>query len=98
MKLLTKDLLNKLPALYSTEKVPTDEKVLVVKYFCSWSNWTWFGAEFDPEDRIFFGYVEGFEHEWGEFSLDELESITGPMGLKIERDLYFKPTKFKELK
>ena len=28
-------------------------------------------------------------NEWGYVSLKELQSITGPMGLKIERDLYF---------
>ena len=26
------------------------------------------------------------------FLLSELESVTGPAGLKIERDLYFNPT------
>ena len=28
--------------------------------------------------------------EWGYFSLDELESATGPLGLHIERDLWWK--------
>lgn len=38
---------------------------------------------------LFFGYVEGLENEMGYFTLYELESITGPFGLKIERDMYF---------
>jgi Protein of unknown function (DUF2958) len=98
MLMLTKEIEAKLPAMYSTEKTPTDEKVLIVKYFTPWSSWSWYGAEYDPVNREFFGYVRGLDNEWGYFSLNELESITGPMGLKIERDLYFKPTKFGDLK
>ena len=30
--------------------------------------------------------------ELGYFTLDELKSIKGPMGLPIERDRYFSPT------
>ena len=44
-------------------------------------------------DILFYGLVEGFETEWGYFSLDELESVNGPFGLKIERDLHFEPRK-----
>lgn len=46
--------------------------------------------EFDGEDT-FFGWVVGLEKEFGSFSLSELQSVTGPMGLKIERDIYFEP-------
>jgi len=41
---------------------------------------------------MFFGYVCGFENELGYFQLEELESLVGPGGLKIERDIHFKPT------
>ena len=60
------------------------------EFFCPWSDWTWFVTEGGPrdDDFIFFGYVIGFEEEWGYFSLSELESIRGPGGLTIERDLY----------
>ena len=95
-KLLTKEIAGKLPELYATEGIPESEKVLVVKFFTPDSNWTWYGVEFDGKDR-FFGYVEGHEREWGYFSLKELASVRGPMGLKVERDLYWKPTKFKDL-
>ena len=40
-------------------------------------------------DFLFFGLVIGFEKELGYFSLAELESARGPMGLAIERDLHF---------
>ena len=94
MKLLTKAIRAKLPALYSQED-KGDEAIVQVKFFTPWSNWTWFATEFDGEDR-FFGKVVGFETELGCFSLSELESITGPMGLKIERDMYFDPKPLKD--
>ena len=96
MQLLTKELREKLPKLYSTEAIPIEEKVVIVKYFTPWTSWTWYGVEFDGKDR-FFGLVDGLEKEWGYFSLSELQSIQGPGGLKIERDYYFKPTKIKDL-
>jgi hypothetical protein len=37
------------------------------------------------------------ELELGYFSLDELESVRGPFGLKIERDLYWKPKTLREV-
>ena len=39
-----------------------------------------------------YGYVRGLEDELGYFSLLELESVHGPLGLSIERDLSFAPT------
>jgi hypothetical protein len=94
MKLLTKANLTTLPALYANENNP--EPVAVVKFFTPWSNWTWYAQEFDGKDT-FFGLVDGFEKELGYFSLSELESLTGPFGLKVERDRYFTPTKIKDL-
>jgi hypothetical protein len=96
MKLLTKELRAKLPKLYETEDVPVEEKTVVVKFFTPDSSWTWYAVEFDGED-LFFGLVDGFEKEWGYFSLRELQSVKGKLGLPIERDLYFEPTKIKDL-
>ena len=96
MKLLTKAIKKRLPKLYETENVKAEDKVLQVKFFSPVGSWTWYGVEFDGEDS-FFGYVRGHADEWGYFSLQELEEVRLPMGLKIERDMYFKPTKFSEL-
>ncbi len=96
MKLLTKEIEKKLPKLYSQEKV--SDPLCVVKYFTPDSNWTWYGIEYSPETRLFFGLVDGFDKELGYFSLDELENIRGPYGLPVERDLWFKPTKLSELR
>jgi hypothetical protein len=69
----------------------------VVKYFDPCGSWTWLGIEFDGEDT-FFGYVSGFECELGYFSLSDLASVKGPLGLGIERDLHFKPTRLSEIR
>lgn len=97
MKLLTKAIEKKLPALNATEETAIDEKIAVVKFFTPDSSWTWYGIEYDPIERIFFGLVDGFEKELGYFSLDELETVTGPLGLHIERDMYWKPCKSSEV-
>ena len=65
---------------------------IIAKYFTPWSNWTWYATEFDEESGLFFGLVDGFEREWGYFSLEEMMSIRSgrPLpGLRIERDLHF---------
>ena len=91
MELLTNEIKEQLPALYSTDGKDLTEVKAVVKFFCPWSSWTWYAAEFDGEDT-FFGLVEGFEKELGYFSLKELSDLTGPLGLKIERDLHWDKT------
>ena len=134
MKLLTKEIMKKIPMLYSEsdkEGVELKDLVVQVKFFDPFGSWTWFVveaaatvksehlagkpnisadyvhnnpivditlkyvAEHDVpvEDVIFFGYVRGFEGEWGNFALSELESAK-----RIERDKYFTACKFGELK
>ena len=95
MKLLTKQIQRTLPKLYEQDSKGLNA-IAYVKFFTPDSNWTWYGTEYDGEDT-FFGLVDGFEKELGYFSLSELESVKGPYGLKIERDLYFVPTTLKQL-
>ena len=64
--------------------------------FTPWSSWTWYGSEYDPGERLFFGVVVGLVREFGYFYLDELERVTGPGGLRIERDLYWSPRPLKD--
>lgn len=88
-KLLTEELRRQLPPLYSQENKGS-QAVAYVKFFTPDSNWTWWGLEFDGEDT-FFGLVEGHVKELGYFSLRELENARGPLGLPVERDLYWQP-------
>lgn len=88
--LLPDALREQLPPLYSNEECGLNAPA-VVKFFTPDSNWTWYASEFDGKDT-FFGLVVGFDVELGYFSLSELESVRGPLGLPIERDKYFEPT------
>jgi hypothetical protein len=94
MKLLTKELLKKLPPLYANEKVNGDPTA-IVKFFTPDSNWTWYATEYDGEDT-FFGLVVGVEKELGYFSLAELKSVRGALGLPVERDRHFSPKPLSE--
>ena len=96
MTLLTQDLITKLPALYETEKVPLNDKVAMVKFFHPAISWTWYGIEFDGQDT-FWGLVDGFEREYGYFSLSELQTPVGPFQLTAERDQHFSPTTLRDL-
>lgn len=95
MKLLTQKLRKKLPPLYSQDD-KGGKAVAHVKFFTPDSNWTFYASEYDGEDR-FFGLVDGHCKELGYFSLAELESVRGPMGLPIERDPYWKPRPLEEI-
>ena len=80
-----------IPKLYSQEG--DKDPMVYIKLFTPWTNWTWFITEGEDrdEDYLMFGYVIGQEREWGYISLNELKSIKGPFGLKIERDIHFTP-------
>jgi hypothetical protein len=97
MKLLTEELRAHLPALYAQEN--EKDKMVYIKFFSPFFNWTWYVTEGSQEedDFIFFGYVIGFEKEWGYFSLNELQS-TRVRGIPaVERDLHFAPKRQSEI-
>ena len=96
MKLLTKALLKQFAKIGSVEN--QGDPLVVCKFFTPDSSWPWFAMEYNPKTKIFFGMVHGFEKEMGYFSLKELETTTGKLGLPIERDLYFKQKPLSEIK
>lgn len=98
MKLLTKELLKRFKQVGSQEDVK--DPIVIAKFFNPTGIGTWFATEYDPDDKFFFGYVSLFgdeNDEWGEFSLDELQSFKGKFGLGIERDIYFDETPSSEI-
>lgn len=128
MLLLTKEIRERMPRLYTTEETPGPDKIVQVKYFTPDSSWTWYAVEgdvvthdgqyhpltyidqlnlkiaqgqfpaLDIQDVILFGFVEGLEREWGYFSLYELSSARGKLGLYVERDLYQDPAPLREIR
>ena len=104
MKLLPKELREQFPTLYSQDG-KGGKALVYVKYFLPSGTWTWLATEGEPVlsesgveiDFKFFGLVFGHEREFGYFLLSELEEVRGPLGLPIERDLYFKPKTLAEI-
>jgi len=103
MKLITKTIEKKIPALYAQDGKGEDA-IVHLKLFNPCGAATWFITEYDPETRTAFGYADlhgarpDGGAELGYVSLDELESIRLPFGLKIERDLHWKPCTLAEAK
>ena len=90
MKLMTAELEKRFAQVGSQEKVK--DPVIVAKFFNPVGFETWYATEYDPATKVFFGYASIFgdwNDEWGSFSLEELESCRVPLGLSIERDLYW---------
>ncbi len=104
MKLLTKEIRRKLPPLYAQES-KGGKAIVHLKLFTPDSGWTWYITEGSPikdesgqeVDFHFFGLVDGHEKELGYVALSELESVRGPMGLPIERDLHWQPKTLEEI-
>lgn len=98
MKLLTKAIEKLFSKTGRQEDKLMDAKV-IAKFFNPCGSRTWLATEYEPMDRIFFGYVTGMgiENEWGYFSLDELQKFTGKLGLGIERDMWFRPALLKDV-
>lgn len=94
LPLLTKEILKKLPTLYSQEN--EEDPMVICKFFYPDFSWTWYVIEFDGKDT-FFGLVDGDEEELGYFTMSELLSNTGKLGLGIERDRFFEPCKLSEV-
>ena len=78
-----------MPPLYAQDG-KGGKAIVHVKFFTPDANWTLYSTEFDGEDT-FFGLVDGHCKELGYFSLSELQSVKGALGLPIERDLYWQP-------
>ncbi|MCD6434936.1 MAG: DUF2958 domain-containing protein [Clostridiales bacterium] len=98
MMLLTQANKKLLPALYSTEEIPCDEKIAQVKFFHPFCSKTWYATEFNPEEGLFFGWVDaGIDSEWGYFSLEEFKTVK-VHGLGMERDMYWTPKPMKEVR
>jgi len=104
MKLLPCKIRERLPSLGGQDD-KGGKALAYAKCFCPSSSWTWYITEGSPVrsknndvvDYILFGLVDGQFKELGYFRLSELESVNGPMGLPIERDLYWQPKTLQEI-
>jgi len=95
-----KAVLDKIPALYGTDSVPAEDKIVWLHYFSAASDH--YITELDPETGEAFGYAKlaSFPEgaEWGYVYLPELEQVNVSHGLVIvERDMHWEPKPFGEL-
>lgn len=91
MKLITKDLEKRFAEVGSQEGV--SDPLIITHYFNPSGAGDWYATEYDPVERVIFGYASIFHDwndEWGYTSLSELETYKGRFGLGIERDLHWK--------
>ena len=95
VELMPDDVAATIPALRATENEP--DPIARVKWFTPDSSWTWYVLEYDPHEKLCFGLVDGLGQELGYFSLAEVEHVRGPLGLPVERDLYWSPTPLSEI-
>lgn len=97
-KLLNVTVARKMPPL---ETETTEHSMVYMHFFNPVGRGDWYAMTYDPETRMFFGYVSIFrDHndELGYFSLDELEFATLNWGRKIERDEHWAIRSLSEVK
>jgi hypothetical protein len=90
MKLVTKEIKKLLDS--NNNKEP-EQRVPYLKLFNPCGPATWLITEFNEGEGMFFGICDlgfGFP-ELGYVSLEEIESVDLPFGMKIERDMYWSP-------
>lgn len=84
------------------ELVPTEvaaDLLCRVKLFTPDVGYTLWATEYDQSQRLLFGCIRnGGDGELGFVSLDELESVRGPFGFPMERELYFAPMRLSDVR
>ena len=90
--------LRQLPSLGSTDEIPLEEKMLYMYFQIRKSHW--YAAEYDPIQRVFFGYWDLgerlFVEKWRRFAYDPLREMRDGQ-IEVERDTRWQPKPFREL-
>jgi hypothetical protein len=85
-----------IPPLYAQEN--NSDPTVYLELQVLNSSWRWYvtecEVELDRNDVLFFGYVVGFEKEWGYFRLSDLKETGRPVLVSSA----FEPVPFSELK
>lgn len=90
MKLVTKEIKR---LLDSNNKKKPDDRVPYLKLFNPCGAATWLITEFNEGEGMFFGLCDlGMgSPELGYVSIQEIEEVELPFGMKIERDMWWEP-------
>jgi hypothetical protein len=95
---LDKSRLSSMPRLSEAQGMPFPERWVQVR-FCR-ENGEWFAVEYDPEQQLFYGYinVRPGPPYWGYFGLDEIVDCWIPsLCPELEMDLNWAPRQVKEI-
>ena len=87
-------------AIGTTAETPTEEIMVICKWFNPSGSGTWYLYEMEEDEEIFWCYANLGDPrfaECGTVSFTELAEFEGMFGLHIERDIHFKPMKLKEI-
>ncbi|MBB3123314.1 hypothetical protein FHS04_000811 [Mesoflavibacter sabulilitoris] len=88
MKLITPEIEARFKE-FEEEQTP-ENPIFVAKFFNPVGSQTWYASTYDPKSNTCYGYVTGMAYdELGYFSIDELEALKLPYGVRIERDEFF---------
>ena len=88
MKLITADIQKKLDKNFAEQ----NDEDIVLKLFNPCGGQTWLITQMEPDGDIMWGLADlGFDCvEYGTISMNELKAFKGPLGIGIERDMYFR--------
>lgn len=89
MELLPEDLRARLPSLYSQEA--EDDPIVFARLYLPGTNTDWYllGGETTGDDYLFYGFIGEPENRFAEFRLAEINTLRGPQGQSVRRDLAF---------
>jgi hypothetical protein len=97
-EILNESRMGSLPKLFETIDVPFPEKLVHMHFIRE--DGEWFAIEFDPAQRLFYGYIDvrpGTPY-WGSFGLDEVVDCWIPsLCQEAEMDVNWKPKRAKEI-
>ena len=97
-EILNESRMGSLPRLYETIDVPFPEKLVHMHFLRE--DGEWFAIEFDPAQRLFYGYIDVRPDppSWGYFGLDEVVDCWIPsLCPEAEMDVNWKPKRAKEI-
>ena len=93
MELITEDMKGQIPRL---EMAPDSLDPMVgVLFHMPMLDWAWYVLEFDGKDEVF-ALEERERAKWGFFSLEELQKLRGPFGVRVQRAQQYRPMRLSE--
>ena len=101
MKLMTKEIENKLAKRPIGSTEGAEDPKVICKFFYPRGRATWYvieGDKLENGDWEFYGLADVLCPELGYFHLSELEGFRDSWGLGIERDRYFTPCPLSKIK